>query len=561
MSLISISNRFRTAPLSAAAAALALTLPASAQTTPPPDAGQTLRELQRPVPPPQGSATTLQVPAEGSAAADPGQRFAVQAVRIEGATRLPVDELQALVADLVGRQASLGELRQAAQRITRRYRERGFVVARAYLPAQEIRDGTVVIVVLEGTLGATSIDNRSAVSRETLAGVLRAQRLAGRTIEGAATDRALLLMADLPAVGPVSGSLKPGERVGTSDLAVTAEAGRRVEGDVSLDNHGNRYTGQNRLNARVDFNSPSGVGDRLGLRTTLSDEKLLFGRLAYDTPVNSDGLRAGVALSASRYQLGREFAALDASGTARTAGAYGSWPWLRGLNANVWLTGALEYRQLRDEVRSTLTSNEKSTRAATFEAYGDLADSLGAGGYSSWRVTGTIGSLRIATPAAFAADQAGPQAAGRYAKLQAGASRLQGLTDRLLMAVSAAGQLASRNLDSSEKFGLGGAYGVRAYPQGEGIGDEGWLVNVELRGRLTSLLQANLFYDAGGVRFSDRPYAATANRQTLRGHGVGLNADWNAFNLRASIAWRDGTAPVTAPDRSPRFWLTAGWRY
>jgi hemolysin activation/secretion protein len=46
---------------------------------------------------------------------------------------------------------------------------------------------------------------------------------------------------------------------------------------------------------------------------------------------------------------------------------------------------------------------------------------------------------------------------------------------------SFSGQRASKNLDSSEEFFLGGPNGVRAYPQGEGAGDEGWLSRLELR--------------------------------------------------------------------------------
>ena len=34
-------------------------------------------------------------------------------------------------------------------------------------------------------------------------------------------------------------------------------------------------------------------------------------------------------------------------------------------------------------------------------------------------------------------------------------------------------QLSSKNLDSSEKFTLGGIGGVEAYPSGEASGDEG----------------------------------------------------------------------------------------
>lgn len=552
----------RGAPRSSAlVTALLLAGPAFAQTATPPDAGQMLRELQRaPAPAPRASATLI-IPADADVSADPGQRFLVKALRVEGAQGIAQAELQALVADMAGTEASLDELRQAAQRITRLYRERGYVVARAFLPAQEIRDGIVVIRVLEGSLNSTSIDNRSIVRQGVLEQIVRSQGLEGQPLRAATTDRMLLLMADLPAMGDVSGSLRPGQRVGTSDLLVTAAAGRARDGEISVDNHGNRYTGQARLNGRVNFNSPLDIGDRLGLRATVTEEKLLFGQVAYDLPVNGDGLRAGASLSSSRYELGQEFAALDASGTARAATAYASYPVVRGLNQNIWLAGSAEYRVLRDDVKTTGSTTKKNARVASVEAYGDLADALGAGGYSTWRAAGTFGDLQIDTPAASAIDALGPNTAGGYRKLQVTVTRLQSIDPKTVVSVAAAGQLASKNLDSSEKFVLGGPYGVRAYPQGEGAGDEGWLVNVELRRYLTPGLQASLFHDVGQVKFSDAPYAVGRNKQLLRGSGVGLTAEWAAFTVRASVAWRHGEAAVTAPDHRARAWMAAGWRF
>lgn len=547
--------------LSLLAFALTLALPASAQSIAPPDAGQMLRELERPAAPPPRAATTLTVPADADVAADAGQRFSVATIRIEGAQRIPTAELQALVADLAGRETSLGELRQGAQRITRLYRERGYVVARAYLPAQDVKDGVVVMAVLEGALNSSSIENRSVIRQQVLDDVVRAQGLNGKPIESASTDRTLLLLADLPAMGSVSGNLKPGERVGTSDLIISADAGKTLDGALVIDNHGNRYTGQSRVSGSVNVNSPSGIGDRLALRATTTDQKLWFGRAAYDLPVASDGLRAGVALSTSRYDLGREFAKLDASGTAHTAGLNASWPMLRGLSRNVWIAGSLEYRKLHDDVGSVQLDTDKNAGVATLEAYGDLADAVLGGGYNTWRVSGNLGHLKIRTPTAAAADAAGPKAAGGYRKLQASVQRLQSITEQTALSIAVAGQLASKNLDSSEKFVLGGPDGVRAYPQGEGAGDEGWLANLEVRHNLMTGLRAIAFYDLGQVKFSERPYLPSPSKQLLRGYGVGLGVDWNAFSVKFNVAWRGGAASVTSPDKRARAWVVGMWSF
>lgn len=540
---------------------LAAAASAEAQTTPP-NAGQTLRELQQQPPPaPPRATSNLSLPPDADASADTSQRFLVQKVRVEGNQKITLGELEPLLAPLNGRETTLGELRQTASKITALYRARGFVVARAFVPAQEIRDGVVLISVLEGSLNSSTVLNQSIVNKSVLDHIVTTQQLNGKIIQSAALDRELLLIADLPAIGSVDGLLKPGKDVGTSDLFITVTPGKSHEGSVSLDNYGNRYTGQTRLNGSLDLNSPFRIGDRLALRATLTNEKLLYGRLAYDLPGNGDGLRLGGSLSSSRYELGQEFGNLDASGTAHTGGLYALYPALRGLNANIWLRGAFEYRKLKDEVRTTNVNVHKSIKAGTLEAYGDLSDSLGGGAYSTWRATATFGDLSIDSAAARAQDQAGPRANGGYHKLEVAASRLQALTPHTSLAASLNAQWAGKNLDSSEKFALGGMYGVRAYPQGEAVGDNGWLVNLELRQDFTAGLQGALFYDHGHVKHNKDAFASGSNSQSLKGSGLSLAFKYRDFTVKGTVAWRNGQQASSAPDRSPRLWLTAGMNF
>ena len=528
----------------------------------PPGAGDTLRDLRRDTPvAPREATAALQVPADADTGADLQQRFHVNAVRVEGNQRIATAQLQPLVDGLAGKDVSLGELRAAARAITEMYRASGFVVARAFVPAQRLDDGVVTVSVLEGSLHASTVQNRSRVRQETLDAIVAAQALDGQVIRSAPTDRTLLLLADLPGVGAVNGLLKPGEAVGTSDLMIPVEPGKDREGDVSADNYGNRYTGTYRLNGHVDLLSPLHRGDRLSLRGTVTDLNLVYGRAAYDLPANDNGLRAGVAVSSSRYQLGQEFKSLDADGTANTLGAYALAPIQRSLLSNVWASGAVEQRWLSDHAGSSGTTTKKNAATGTVTLYGDVADAIGGGAINTWSASAVGGHLDIRTPAARNADQAGPQANGNYLKVLGSATRLQALTADTSAFVAVSGQRASKNLDSSEKFVLGGLYGVRAYPQGEGAGDDGWLASVELRHTLAGVAQASVFYDAGHTRYEHVRYATGSSGESLRGYGVGLAGAWRDFNAHAVVAWRDTQKAVTAPDRHPRFWLSAGWSF
>ena len=110
----------------------------------------------------------------------------------------------------------------------------------------------------------------------------------------------------------------------------------------------------------------------------------------------------------------------------------------------------------------------------------------------AFSLTLVSGTADLGGNANFAANDAlTAGAAGTYSKVNYSASRLQRLNDAWSLYANFAGQSANKNLDSSEKFALGGM-GVRAYPQGEASGDAGSLLNLEVRYNLPGIAFANL---------------------------------------------------------------------
>lgn len=535
-------------------------LPAAAQT--PPDAGQLLREYQlRPALPALPSVPPLRVDEQAAKPASGGVRFAVSQVQVTGSTVFTAQQLAAEVGDLIGPHRGLDDLEAAAQRISGYYRDRGYTVARALVPAQDIRGGVVTISVIEGALGKAVLDNQSALPAAQVKGMVDALPI-GQPVRTDATNRALLLLGELPGAGQVTGRLRPGDLLGSSELLVTVSPGKAVEGGLSLDNFGNRYTGATRLSGQLAVNNPAGLADRLSLRGTTSDESLLFGRAAWDAPVGRDGLRLGASTSASHYELAREFAALQAHGTASTAGVYATYPLLLTPEASVRLGSNLEKRWIRDHIDSSDSSVRKSTHAWVWDLSGERLDRLGGGGLTSWRVSPTFGRLSIDSAAALAQDSNSARTAGSYVKWTASLAREQRLGNRLSLYGSVTAQQANKNLDSSEKFVLGGRYGIRAYPQGEAAGDKGWLASLELRRALMPGWQGSVFYDAGGVSINHRPYIAGSNQRRLSGYGIGLATSLDAFSVSATLAWRGGSAaPTSERDKSPRLWVQGTWSY
>lgn len=526
----------------------------------PPDAGQTLREL-RPPPAPEVPREIPPLTIEGGRESNPSSdiRFMIKSVQITGNTKIPTPVLHALVADVVGGEHSLAELRAAVARITDYYHVHGYPVARAYLPAQEIRDGAVTIDIIEGHLNKLIIENHSRLSDARVASYVGRVK-EGDVIRSPEIDRGLLLLNDTPGVGGSRATLQPGATVGTSDLVIAVNPANVLSGDVEADNYGNRYTGQYRLGGTLNINSPLRIGDQVTLNALSSGRDLLYGRLGYQLPIGGDGLRAGAAYFDTRYRLGKDFSALQAHGTGSGGSAFLAYPFIFTQKSNLSGTVSFEERHLTDYADATATVTEKHVYVATLGLSGSHRDMLGGGGLSSVNLSLALGDLDINSTVARWIDELTLHTNGRYVRLSYGATRLQQLTSSTFLSVAVSGQRANKNLDSSEKFSLGGAEGVRAYPQGEDIGDEGYMVNVELRQRITPSLQGMLFYDTGSVTTNRKPFdPSLRNNRKLAGPGLGLDFRLFGFATRAAVAWRTaGGEPSSIPAsavHTPTAWV------
>lgn len=532
---------------------------ALAQTAP--NAGSLNQQIEREQPP-RPNKTTPDIRIEQGRTpvvpAAEGRKILVRQVRIAGAQIYPEAALLALTGFSGQSEYTLADLRGMASKISEHYRKHGYFLAQAYLPAQDIRDGAVTITVLEGRYGQVSLRNNAHVS-DGLVKALFDGLGSGDTVAITPLESRLLLLSDLPGVN-VKSTLVPGASVGASDLIVDLEPGPRVTGYIDADNQGNRYTGANRLGAALQINNPTGSGDLVSVRALTSFAGMHYGRLAYQTPIGRAS--AGVAYSRMLYQLGQDFASLQASGVATIASIYGSYPLLRSRSHNLTGQVLLDDKAFSDRTDATSSLADKKARVAMFSLNGDSRDAFG--GLNTYTVSWSRGDITIANAAALASDAATAHTSGNYDKFSLSAMRLQTLSDTLSLQVAVSGQLASKNLDASEKMGLGGAAGVRAYPSGEAYCDQGYVMNLEAHallpafsasvpGRITMIG----FLDHGSVMLNKNAWTAGGNRRTLSGAGIGLTwAEHNNFAVSASIARKLGNAVATsAPDTNQRFWL------
>jgi hemolysin activation/secretion protein len=485
----------------------------------------------------------------------------VRHIRVTGAQLYSSEVLEALVADLEGDARTLAALSDGATRITRFYRAHGWMLAYAYLPAQSIRNGEVEIRVIEGTLSGVRVEVdahsrlRASVIDARLASVERDAPLSQPQV-----DRALLLLSDLPGAN-VNASLAAGARAGQTYLTVRNAATPLVSGELDADNYGSRYTGDARLGGSVNLNSPFGYGEQFSAHLVASDANLYYGRLAGQVPLGSSGLSTGLSITHTQYLLGKDFANLNARGRADVTQWNIAYPLVRTVPFNVIGQFTSEYRDLFNEVGATETDTHERAFHQAFNLLVSGHDALFAGADTQAALRFGTGTLTVLSQPAAAIDAAGAQSAGGYKTFNVDLQRNQRLTRRWSVLLSARAQLASRNLDSYQKFVLGGPDGVRAYPAGEGTGDKGWLASAELSYEYNAMLIPSAFYDVGAVTVNKHPYLDTNNSRMLRGYGFGLRGSRGAFNWSAKLAFRGAEHAQTEPDSPVRGWVQLGWAF
>jgi len=527
-----------------------------------PGAGSQLQQIPQPPSLPRAAPEVRIQPAGPAGTATPDAvRITVRLVRVVGASLYPEADLLAVSGFVPGSELTLADLQVMAGRITEFYRRNGYFLARAYLPPQDIRDQTVTVEVSEGRYGKVELRNKSRLA-DSIANA-RLQGLAGGDlIRDEPLEQRLMSLSDVPGIA-VRSTLVPGAAAGTSDLIVEVNPGRPVTGSVDFDNAGNRYTGIYRLGATVNVNNPLGLGDMFTLRALTTGEGLTYGSVAWQ--VQAGRGTVGVAYSRLNYTLGKEFAALQAHGTAEVATVFGRYPLVRSRNDNLYAQLALDIKRFEDRVDVVPSVTHRRSQVLIGSLYGDHRDSVGGGSLNYGSLNLAAGNLDIQTPAARAADALTARTNGQFSKLSFHGTRVQRLgSGPFSVAASIGGQVASKNLDVSEKMELGGMDGVRAYPQGEAYADEGVLINLEARmdlpkfsPRMPGQMQLLAFVDGGSVTINKEPWAAGTNHRNLSGAGVGFNwSDPGNFLVRAYYARKLGNTPaLSAPDRSGRFWF------
>ena len=433
-------------------------------------------------------------------------------------------QLTALYKDKIGKVITVGELEDIVKSITNYYRNSGYILSRAIIPPQHVKDGIVKIRIVEGYIGTVTVIGKPRGAKALIQTYGNRITLS-RPLQIKEMERNLFIINEIPGV-QAKAVLEPSKlHVGASDLALAAES-QLLSSFISYDNYGTRYIGPQEITAGVTANSifRSGDSTRVTYVTTSKGNELQYKDLYHETPIGPLGWRAYGDANISTTNPLFTLQPVQIAGLAKDYNGGVRYPYIRSREKNLTIEAGFNYL-------------DSYTTQFDFPLYTDHIRSLhGSLSYDfADRFKGSnmmSGTLVQGLPLfggttdnqSFTTSRYG--ATSKFTKLAGQVNRLQKLFWRFSAYGTLKGQYSLQPLLASEQMGYGGSQLGRGYDPAEIIGDRGMAGSLEIRldtvpaKFFVQAIQYYYFYDMGKV-WNIRNVASTPSSFTATSTGMG----------------------------------------
>ena len=476
-----------------------------------------------------------------AAVSDGGPSFTLNGIVLEDATAINESELLPIYASQLGKPVTFGGLRAIADSITAYYRNKGYILSRAILPAgQRVENGVVTIRMVEGFIDEVVFEGTERQDMALLQSYGENIKQE-RPLNNATLERYLLLMDDLTGA-TARGVLSPSpSTTGASRLTVSIQE-KPIDANLTVDNRGSRFLGPIQTSAMVASNSALGLSERIQIRGIGASgiDELRYIEGTYQQPVGSEGTTLRGILSYTETRPGASLEPLEIEGDSAAVTLAARHPFLRSRRENLFGDLGLRYRDSKTDVLSTELYDDNIRTFFIGGAY-DLLDDLQGINRVDFEMTQGLDMLGANDQGdLLSRSNADPS----FTRVSAQYTRLQPLSQSFSAFFGVSGQYAFDPLFASEEFAIGGpAYGS-AYDPAEITGDHGVSSRIEVRYSDTlpewyvDIYQLYGFYDVGKV-WNRNTLVGENDQASLASSGVGLR-----FTLTENIA---GSAEVAVP--------------
>ncbi len=479
--------------------------------------------------------------------------------QISGVTALPFDQVAAQFAALAKRDTTVAELLAAADKVTQMYRERGYPLSFAFIPAQSFDQNIVQVTVVEGYVKTVKVDGNPGHGTARLA-TIAGQLQKDRPLRQATFERVAGILSSQPGMQVVVNITPPTATDGGADMVLSVRR-KPVTVGVGLDY---RQRGMRGL-ITASANGLTPLGEQISVSTLQPsgavNEK--FYAVNYLQPISSDGLLA--KFSASDYRSEPQNQILPSlqfesryKTKATRVGAAISYPLMLDNTHNLTLTGAV-YAAENDETytRSVrVTPMQVSLRSQLRVFSGDLAWTAVTPGFNLLPQVRQAGFGLYKGLDALGASRENSRVDLDFNKATLHFSQSNQLSADVGVAFATSVQYSGNILPSSEKIGFGGRLFGLGYPAGDIAGDKGWGISAEINRQFpvsTAYLksvQPYVIVDRARAYSND----VVLVHDTLGSVALGTRfSDGKYYTLDLSLAKPLADLPANASSRSLRF--------
>lgn len=485
--------------------------------------------------------------------ADSGARIVLTKIVFtsNGDAGISEQQAQSVVSHYLNTPLTLAMLHQLSDELTRYYQQQGYLLGRALLLPQQIKDNTLTIQLVPGSYGGQKINNSSKVKSTLIKRIVGHTAQQNKPIKDSDIQHMALVLQNIPGTES-SVKFNAGDDFGSTDIQVTIKDAKPLSGYIGLDNQGDATIGKNRFFSGAQMTNLLGIGDSLNVNIMAAYQRrsLFNGNIGYSLLVNEYGAIAGVDYSHLNYKYnlqGNKF-----SGYSDSYSLYIDHPLVLQSTQRINLQARAGQQFLTDKL--IVLENKKTSTYASVEINGAFALPEGFG-LVSYSLNDTFG--KIHDPRQIVSHD------NRFNKINYKLDYQKQIYGPMSIYSKVLGQYTANNLDPSQKFILGGPYGLRGYNVGEGAVDKGLLFTVELQNRFRLSdnydFSVNAFFDQG----SGEQYAKLAGipRNYLNLSDAGLYTELASpgnFTVRLTLAKKTGRSdPNTQRSNDTRFWFTA----
>ena len=500
--------------------------------------------------------------AEGqSGEAEQGDLVEIKEIRFSGNTVIDTAILEKVTADFRGRELDLEEINSVAGVVTMAYQERGYILAKAYVPEQEIADGVLQINVVEGNVGTIGVTGNTYYSDRVMKRYFTPQ-LRHRVIKESLLERGLLLNKEIPK-SETRIVLRRGKTPGTADMVLDVQDELGVKFSMDYNNFAHRLIGEDRWGMRFQATDPW-WGSTLDVRGTSGNQMNDSGlaSMAWTCPVTSYGTKVGFSYLYADYVIGLEQAILGLEGASWIYGVKVTQPILKTGTYNLSVSAGYERKYSETYLQKETSKRDKLNVYSVSVDWDNLDRFLGKNILSMAYYHGKLYQTRDIAISRSNADM-------RYDRFTLDAIRIQKIYGSTNIMVRGSAQICGDRLVSMEQSVIGGYGTVRGHDPAAYLGDSGYVLSAELmfappflgkymipklNQRVSQMFQFAIFFDAGGVYITDAEADEEGNT-FLTGYGAGLRIFYkDRFRFKVDVAFPRHDLPKDELDDKNTFW-------